>query len=126
MFLEEKRLGEAALDHCLLDDRPTKHKPPRRFVRPVEIPVLDPCSSDLREAADYIEAHGWCQYKEQSWDGAVCVGKAIRLVTPSARRIAAVRRFERFIEARASYFNDRPWRNVGEVTAALRACAARR
>jgi hypothetical protein len=119
MYLDEKKFGEP-LD---VPDRSKEHKPPRRFVRPVEIPVIDPLSSDLRNAANHLESVGWCQYTEQSWDGAVCVGKAIRVVTPGDRRIAAVRRFERFVEASASCFNDRPWRTIGEVTAALRRCA---
>jgi hypothetical protein len=127
MFLEEKKLGEATLD--LLVDRP-KQKP-RRFVRSIEIPraerpVIDPCSQDLLDVANYIDRHGWCQYQERNDKRQVCTWGAFRDVIQSAdRHDMAQARFERFIGTKVVVFNDCHGRTVGEVTAALRACARR-
>jgi hypothetical protein len=130
MFLEEKKFGEATLD--LPVDRP-KHKP-RRFVRSIEIllrraerPVIDSCSRDLLDVADYIDRHGWCQYQERNDKRQVCTWGAFRDVIQSAdRHDMAQARFERFIGTKVVVFNDCHGRTVGEVTAALRACASGR
>jgi hypothetical protein len=121
MFLEEKKFGEVTLPLDI-----PKHKP-RRFVRPVEIPVVDPCSSDLRDAANYIEAHGWCQYAERTMNGRVCASTAIRRAAGRSkeRQQKALRRFAKHLGMPVIVYNDYHKRTVGEITAALRACARR-
>jgi hypothetical protein len=125
MYLDEKKFGELTVP-----DRSKEQKPPRRFVRSIEIPlrraepVIDQCSQDLLAVADYIDRHGWCQGQERNDKDQICAWGAFRDVIQSAdRHHMAQARFEHFIGRKIVAFNDCHGRTVGEVTAALRRCA---
>jgi hypothetical protein len=130
MFLDEKKFGELTLRSLDVPDRSKEQKPPRRFVRSIEIPrrraepVIDQCSQDLLDIADCLDRHGWCQCQARNDKDQVCAWEAFRDVIPSAdRHHKAQARFEHFIGMKIVTFNDCHGRTVGEVTAALRACA---
>lgn len=96
----------------------------------------------LREAADYIREHGWCQDSLSSPSGRVCAIGAIKSVTmpdirdgwaDDARHTTVV--FGRFVYRRYNDvdwsgfghvpdWNDTPGRTKEEVISALNDCAA--
>lgn len=88
----------------------------------------------LLDAADYIEAHGWCQNAMESPCGKVCLEGAIRRVNGITPRTlnevlldgpawSALNVMWRYLGTEPHHFNDIPGRTTAEVCAALRACA---
>lgn len=79
----------------------------------------------LRDAADYIEKHGWCQ-EHYFHDGQVCAWGAVLKIEwddPFARR-AMCERIEQAIDAPdIEEWNDTPGRTQAEVVQALRDAA---
>lgn len=87
------------------------------MIEPATIPF------QLRQAADYIETHGWCQGKFERDDGHVCVSRAIhRAGGDLAARLAFVD-FLGTPDVSLLGWNDTPGRTAEEVIAALRECA---
>ena len=92
----------------------------------VETVPLEPWRRRLLDAADYIEAHGWCQGTHSDEHGKVCVVEAITL-SGGINEISG-RAFRALCEAvggnYASIWNDVPGRTEAEVIATLRRVAA--
>jgi hypothetical protein len=87
----------------------------------------------LRDAAAYIEEHGWCQNRlgnSAPYDvhGPVCVGGAFMRVLdtdylPLALCHPAARAFEKYVDRSYVGFNDTPGRTKEDVIAALNGAA---
>lgn len=103
---------------------------------PLETPVVEAWRTVLLDAADYIEAHGWCQNSHKTHDGRVCLVGALDSVTKNDRFSAGFQeawlRIATHVDAQLAaedhnpvpaHWNDTPGRTAAEVTAALRECA---
>lgn len=94
--------------------------------------VAEPWRKVLLDAADYIEAHGWCQWSLEDSDGRVCaIGGMLRAVSvdhhttferPQEYR-QAITHLHHYLNGGAGFFNNAHGRTASEVTAALRTCA---
>jgi hypothetical protein len=98
--------------------------------------ATEPWRKVLLDAADYIDAHGWCQNDLYSADGAVCLVGAIKASSGmpiddsrwhdypnTALSLGKVEKFLRTDRRGAAGWNDTPGRTAAGVTAALRECA---
>lgn len=104
--------------------------------------VAEPWRKVLMDAADYIEAHGWCQHSVATDDGRACLNGAIKIaggMNPQASNwrdypavIIATEAMRSRVGLPDQYFaghrdatlwNDTPGRTAAEVCNALRECA---
>lgn len=83
----------------------------------------------LDDAADYIEANGWCQKHLESPTGEVCASGAIRAVEPGAAwgdgydALALFLGLDNWLVSSIPRWNDAPGRTEQEVLDAFRAAA---
>lgn len=96
--------------------------------------ALEPWRKALEDAADYIEAHGWCQNAMESPCGKVCLEGAIRRANGITLRTLneilldgpawlALNVMWRYLGTEPHRFNDTPGRTAEQVRQALRECA---
>lgn len=75
----------------------------------------------LRDAADYLEKNGWCQGRNETKDGRVCLVEALARVADPKTHLAAYDFLStRYGGVALSRWNDAPGRTQAEVIAALR------
>ena len=94
---------------------------------------IDEVGEILLEAANYIERHGWCQFRLATKEGEVCARGAIRRVLDISTDEVQVltreeakaiwRLFEYLGQRSVSNWNDYPGRTKEQVVAALRGAA---
>lgn len=79
----------------------------------------------LLAAADYIEAHGWCQGSRRDYLGRVCIVEAIDMVTAGGPALynPAFNAFYDRLGTSPSVWNDTTGRTKDEVLKELRNCA---
>ena len=82
--------------------------------------TTNPVAQTLRDAAAYIEEHGWCQDKFWKSGGAACLEGALFRV---GRADGASYALMRYLKAGPIVWNDTPGRTKAEVLAALTSTA---
>ncbi len=93
------------------------------YNRKWDVPVrLEPWRQRLLNAANYIEACGWCQYQSSNGDK-VCASMAITCGEWNGDVLRATEEFRRVIGKNIPVWNDMPGRTKEEVIAALRKAA---
>ena len=102
-------------------------------IDPSYIETTTPTAKVLRDAAAYIEQHGWCSHKLHDGSGSVCVvgalnmvlyGKPISFGPNRPERPLACDAIHRFVGNKSAVdWNNTPGRTKAEVVAALNGAA---
>lgn len=103
-----------------------RKKPPPPKVVPPEPPEAkeEAWQKALLDAANHIEAHGWCQRQSSRNDGATCmIGAIAKVCVYSKPYTRAIGQLHRLVGKWPEKWNDQPERTKEEVIAMLHKAA---